>query len=196
MAELKKEKDDAQAALGGAFLSGAACMRLPGWKQHAIFWPVAVLGIALDLWTKSYIFKWLQQLSDSRCEVIDGVVQLVMALNDGAAFGLAGGQRHLLIIVSGLALVAILAFFLSSGSQRKLVNVAFGLFAAGVAGNLYDRIFHNGLVRDFIDVVYWPGKHWPAFNIADSMLCTAVGLLILSNLFTRRSSQKRAQQHR
>ena len=71
----------------------------------------------------------------------------------------------------------------------KIFVVALSLFAAGVAGNLYDRAFNDGLVRDFIDIMYWPGKHWPAFNVADSMLCTAVGLLILSSLLSPKSCQ-------
>ena len=55
-----------------------------------------------------------------------------------------------------------------------MVQVALGLFAAGVSGNLWDRIFNGGQVRDFIDVVYWPGRHWHTFNVADAMLCIAV----------------------
>jgi signal peptidase II len=73
----------------------------------------------------------------------------------------------------------IFAFFLFSGTKQRLVHVALGLFAAGVCGNLYDRIFNDGLVRDFIDV-YYRQYHWPAFNVADSMLCIAVGLGVIS----------------
>jgi signal peptidase II len=112
---------------------------------------------------------------------------LVVAENAGAAFGIAAGQRYLLVGVSVVALIIILAIFLLSGTERKLVHVALGLFTAGVCGNLWDRIFNNGLVRDFIDVVYWPGRHWPAFNVADSMLCIAVGLLIISTFSTKKS---------
>lgn len=119
-----------------------------------------------------------------------------MALNDGAAFGSFPGQRYLLITVSVVALIVILAVFLFSGTHQKLINISLGLFAAGVGGNLYDRIFNTGLVRDFIDIVYWPGRHWPAFNVADSMLCIAVGLMLLSSLFTETSSRKRVRQHR
>jgi len=53
---------------------------------------------------------------------------------------------------------------------------------------LYDRIFNDGRVRDFIDIVYWPGKHWPAFNVADSLLVIAVGLIIASNLLSGEDS--------
>jgi lipoprotein signal peptidase len=51
-------------------------------------------------------------------------------------------------------------------------------------------------VRDFVDVVYWPGRHWPAFNVADSMLCAAVVLLLLSNLFTHWSYRRRARRRK
>ncbi len=94
------------------------------------------------------------------------------------------------------ALVVIFAIFLFSGSQGKLVHIALGLFAAGVCGNLWDRVFNDGRVRDFIDVVYWPGRHWPAFNVADTMLCIGVGLLVISTFFTGRPLQKHAQQHK
>ena len=153
------------------------------------------IGIALDLWSKRAIFDRLQQQGNS-ISIIDGFLRLVMALNDGAAFGLFSGKPYLLVAVSIVALIAIFVIFLFSRTERRFVHIALALFAAGVCGNLYDRIFNNGLVRDFIDVVYWPGRHWPAFNIADSMLCIAVGLLVISTFLTGKSFQKCGQQHK
>jgi len=92
-----------------------------------------------------------------------------------------------------LALIVILGVFFFGRAQQRSVQVALGLFAAGVSGNLWDRLFNNGQVRDFIDVVYWPGRHWHTFNMADAMLCVAVGLLILATLVTDSSCQTRAQ---
>jgi signal peptidase II len=161
--------------------------------RHLIFWPIFTAGVALDLWTKSAVFNWLENSQQHGFTVIEGFLRLQLAQNAGAAFGIAAGQRPMLVAVSVVAMVVVFAVFLFAGNHRKIVNVALALFAAGVCGNLYDRLFNNGLVRDFIDVVYWPGKHWPAFNVADSLLCIAVGLLILSSFFTRQSSQKRAQ---
>ena len=192
---MKKEQSSARPALGQAFLSRIAEVKLPGLKAHIIFWSITVFGIALDLWSKSAVFDWLQQ-QHSSISIIDGFLQLVRTENPGAAFGIAAGQHHLLIAVSVIALMVIFAIFLFGGTEQKLVHVALGLFAAGVCGNIYDRIFNGGLVRDFIDVVYWPGRHWPAFNIADSMLCIAVGLLIISNLLIGKSSRKHARQHK
>ncbi len=76
-----------------------------------------------------------------------------------------------------------------------MIHIALGLFTGGILGNLYDRIFNDGMVRDFIDV-YIGNKHWPTFNVADGLLCIGVGLLIISTFVTEKSSQKHAQQHK
>jgi signal peptidase II len=168
---------------------------MAGLKSHIIFWFLTFAGICLDLWSKSAVFRWLQRQPDNRVSVIDGFLRLVTAENPGAAFGMASGQRYLLLAVSVIAMVIILMIFIFSRTEQRLLHVALGLFTAGVCGNLYDRIFNNGLVRDFIDVVYWPGKHWPAFNVADSMLCISVGLIIISSFFTQLSSRKHARKY-
>jgi signal peptidase II len=161
--------------------------------RHLIFWLIFTGGVAVDLWTKSAVFGWLKNVQGQGVAIIDGFLRLQLAVNTGAAFGIAEGHRVMLVSVSVVALVAILAVFIFARGERKIIVVALALFAAGVSGNLYDRAFNGGLVRDFIDVVYWPGRHWPAFNIADSMLCAAVGLLIISSLFSPESCQKPAQ---
>ena len=194
MTDLEREESSARPSSGRAFLKHRPLV-LPGWAAHFTFWPLIAVGLALDLWTKRAVFDWLQQEQSNGISIIDGFLQFVRAKNAGAAFGIATGQTQLLTAVSVIALVVIFVVFLLSGTEKKLVHIALGLFAAGVCGNLHDRIFCDGFVRDFIDIVYWPGKHWPAFNIADSMLCIAVGLLIIS-ASTGKSSQKRARQHK
>ena len=193
MTELKTEERSARPNLGRAFLERLS-RTLPDSKAQLTFWSLLVVGLVLDLWTKKAVFDWLDHRRS--VSIINGFLQLVRVLNNGAAFGILAGKPYLLTAVSVVALVAIFTVFLFSRSQQRLVHIALGLFAAGVCGNLYDRIFNDGLVRDFIDVVYWPGEHWPAFNVADSLLCIGVGLLLISTFFTGRSSRRRAQQHK
>ena len=195
MAELTGQEDAAHPGSDQAVLKQQP-LTLPDLKAHLTFWPLLVVGLVLDLWTKKIAFDYLERQGTDTIPVIDGFLQLVMRLNKGAAFGMASGQTHLLIAISAIALAIILAIFLFGGIRQRLMHIALGLFAAGVCGNLYDRIFNHGSVRDFIDVVYWPGKHWPAFNLADTMLCVGVGLLIISNLFTGTSCQKHAPQQK
>lgn len=161
---------------------------LPDKVAHAIFWPTAIVGLIFDLWTKHAVFAAVRY--GESLDIIDGFLAFSTALNDGAAFGIASGKQVLLVGVSAIALVVILGIFLFGEARQRLVQVALGLFTAGVCGNLWDRMFNEGRVRDFIDVVYWPGKHWHTFNVADAMLCIAVGLLVVTTLFTDSSCQK------
>ena len=169
---------------------------VPDLKAHLIFWPLTVSGLALDLWSKKAVFHFLEQ--EQVYSVIDGFTQFVRALNDGAAWCIFSGNTVMLAAISIIALTAVFIIFISSGQQPRLVHVALGFFAAGVSGNLYDRIFNGGLVRDFIDV-YYRNYHWPAFNVADSLLCIGVGLLIVPiiwDIFTAKPAQKRDQQQK
>jgi signal peptidase II len=205
MTEIKKE-ESARPSSGRAFLSPtekSPCrthfwqgIAVPPLKAQIIFWPLMVFGLALDLWTKKAVFDFLEHQPNHRYSIIDGVLQFVIALNDGIAFGLLSGRTYLLCAVSIVALAMIIAIFLFSGSERRVVHIALGLFAAGVCGNFYDRVFNDGMVRDFIDVVYWPGRHWPAFNVADSLLCVGVLLMIISCVLIEKSPPEHARQHK
>jgi signal peptidase II len=170
-------------------------LRPPDFKGHLIFWSLLVFGLGADLWTKNAVFACLADRGS--ISIIDGFLRLSIAVNDGAAFGILSGWSVFLMAGSFAALLIIISIFLFGGNRQKLVNISLGLFAAGVCGNLYDRVFNKGLVRDFIDVTYWPGRPpWPAFNVADSLLCIGVALLITSMVLTERLNRKRGRQHK
>lgn len=160
-----------------------AGFKFPDKKAHMLYWPIVIIGIIADLWSKSAVFAWLDAKEGygSDYSVIDGFFRLVMRENSGAAFSIARGQTVMLISVSILALIVVLGLFFFGRIQGKVMQVGLALFTAGIIGNLYDRVFNNGYVRDFLDV-YHNDYHWPAFNIADAMLCTAVGLLLIANI--------------
>lgn len=164
---------------------------LPDGTAHLIFWPLAVAGVVLDLWTKHAVFARIA-LHES-VDIIPGFFALAPALNDGAAFGIASGRMVFLVGIAAVALAVILGMFFFGTGQQRVVQAALGLFAAGVCGNLWDRLFNEGRVRDFVDVVYWPGRHWHTFNVADALLCIAVGLLVIATLFTGWSCRIPAQ---
>lgn len=161
--------------------------------KYLLYWPIMIAGIIADLWSKDAVFKWLENEPHREFVVIENFLTMVMRENAGAAFSIASGQRVMLVTVSVVALIVVTAIFFFGPITRKLMLVALGLFSAGICGNLYDRIFNEGYVRDFIDVVYWPGKHWPAFNVADSMLCIAVGLVFIMEILPRKSQQASEQ---
>jgi len=180
---------------GRVFLSRFNLKPLADLTAHIIFWSAAAAGVVLDLWSKNEIFKYLQSRNIDNISVISGFLNIVRAENTGAAFGIAAGMYRLLMVVSIIALIIIVLLFLFGREKSRPFYLALGFFAAGISGNLYDRIFNEGRVRDFIDVVYWPGRHWPAFNVADSLLCIAVGIILLLS-FTETLYRTRGRQQK
>ncbi|HOE65655.1 MAG TPA: signal peptidase II [Candidatus Hydrogenedentes bacterium] len=103
--------------------------------------------------------------------------------------GLMGGMLHhkpLLVMIAPLAAIAVLAYLfrhLNAGSRVQ--SLAYGFVAGGAIGNLIDRFF-RGSVVDFLQFHFYfipfefPWKRYPAFNVADSAICTGVFLLIVT----------------
>jgi len=168
--------------------------KLPATATHFLFWSIAIAALVLDLLTKWAVFEWLK--NRSAVLIIDGLLRFVAVHNDGAAFGIFAGHPNWLIAVSFVALAIILCIFLFGGSKQKIMHVALAFFTAGICGNLYDRLFNNGLVRDFIDVGLSENLRWPAFNLADLFLCIAVGLMMIAVYLTERPCRKRARRQK
>ena len=82
------------------------------------------------------------------------------------------------IAVSILA-IAFLIFLFSSSGRQKIYQILLGMLLAGVLGNFYDRIVY-GHVRDMIHIFpRWPNLYPWVFNVADSLLCVGVALMLV-----------------
>jgi signal peptidase II len=126
--------------------------------------------------------------NDAVIPVIPGFFNIVHVYNTGAAFGMLKGANTFFMVLSAVALVVI-GFLIRRGSFKDAPSkVGAALLLSGVAGNLTDRVLH-GHVVDFLDFILpWYGR-WPSFNIADSCICIAAGLFIVSAFLEGRSSQ-------
>jgi signal peptidase II len=145
--------------------------------------------LGLPLFALDQLTKWLVRQNipyGAEIPIIPGFFSLVHASNTGAAFSLFTGNNFFFI---GLALVAlaVVIFLLvrdSRGSKTEqrlnnITKISFGLLASGILGNVTDRIF-RGAVTDFLHF-YISEYSWPSFNVADSCICIAAGLLILGS---------------
>lgn len=162
------------------------------------FFLTAIVGLAIDLWTKWYAFEVLvyevvqtssgsQVIARAPFRLIPGWLEFNAHTNDGAVFGLGQGQRWLFVVISFAAIAFLTYLFAASGRQR-FYQFILGLLLAGVLGNMYDRV-RFGYVRDMIHAlpaINWPGTQQPVFpwifNVADSLLCVGVALMILYSL--------------
>lgn len=128
---------------------------------------VCAVVIALDQLTKHTLGTWIKP--GQVRHVIPGL-KLVYERNTGVAFSVLAGTGAVVYVVTGVALIALIAFLLIR-PQRRLLWLPTGLFVGGAIGNLIDRVA-RGSVIDFIQL-----PHWPAFNIADT--CITFGVIIL-----------------
>ena len=143
--------------------------------------------VVLDQFTKIWVRSALICGGEPQ-EIIPGFFNLVYVRNPGAAWGMLGGQQALLILLSIVVLILLAVF------RRRVLNptldhrIIFGLMIGGILGNLIDRI-KLGWVTDFLDF-HIGTYHWPSFNVADSAICIAVGLYLLSSLWHTRHPLK------
>ncbi len=156
--------------------------------RYGLFFAIATAGVAADLATKSWAFRWLGMPGEHGVFWLwQGRVGFQTSLNEGALFGIAQGGVPVFVALSMIAAVGILVWLFRGGAARDLMlTVALACIMAGILGNLYDRLGLPGLVldgkpvhavRDWILVMIF-NRPWPNFNIADSMLVCGAILLI------------------
>jgi signal peptidase II len=148
---------------------------------------IGALVIALDQFTKQIVLHVLGYAQER--VVIDGFFKFVHWGNTGAAWSLFRGNNNLLALVALAALVVLYFSRHHFDSRTLLGQIAFGLIFGGIVGNLIDRLW-AGHVIDFIYFyIQRNGSEagFPAFNVADSAICTGVGLVFLITWKTERT---------
>jgi signal peptidase II len=116
---------------------------------------------------------------------------LVHLTNTGAAFSMFSDSNLFFIALSSLALVVLAVCALRGMIVKRLTRIALALLGAGILGNLSDRIIH-GHVVDFLlfDLHVRFANPWPAFNVADSCICVAAGLIFVQSFLEARAEKR------
>ncbi len=137
---------------------------------------IIIAAVGLDQLSK-YLVVSNMELHES-IELIPGVFRFTYIQNDGAAFGSMDDQRWIFMVLSTVAIVAILVYMFWKKPQNKLLLSSLILIVAGGIGNMIDRIA-LGYVIDFIDFCAFPNLWKWIFNVADSFVCIGAGIMIL-----------------
>jgi len=150
--------------------------------------------IISDQITKTYIVNSLVE-SESR-SVLGDLIQFRLVYNLGGAMGTSFGPSWLYTILTVIALVFIVHYFIRTRSENKIAHFSLSLIFGGAIGNLMDRI-HYGKVVDFIDIDFPDVSflnlyRWYTFNIADASI--TVGLIIFAICILFRPEQNNSIQ--
>jgi len=147
--------------------------RRPRWW----LWLAVSAGVVgLDQLTKHLV---QQTLSFGRSVEVTPFFNLVLVYNPGAAFSFLstapGWQRELFIGIA-LAASALIVHLMRKHAHDRMFCFALSLILGGALGNLIDRFLLHAVV-DFLDF-HVLGRHWPAFNLADSAITLGAAVLI------------------
>jgi signal peptidase II len=148
-----------------------------------------LLYLSLPFFGLDQLTKWVIRRTipyGSEVSVIPGFFSLVHVSNTGAAFSLFTGNNLFFVCLAASALAVIAFLLIRDSFQRSLprplartTKISFALLVAGILGNLTDRL-SRGAVTDFLHF-YVREYAWPSFNVADSCICIAAGLLLLTS---------------
>ena len=143
---------------------------------------VAVIVFVLDQFTKWLVLNLLDMSQEK--VIIPGFFKFVHWGNTGAAWSLFRGNNGLLALIAVFAFVALFLTRHHFNSHTLPGQIAFGLIFGGIAGNVTDRLLPGR--HAVIDFIYFYMQRrgggeigFPAFNLADTAICTGVGLIFL-----------------
>ena len=137
-----------------------------------MLWIILVAAlVGLDQWTKWFFYS--NQARFENYQVIKDMFFLTYLENRGAAFGILQNFRWLFIVLTIVAIAAIIWYFMHN--HHGLLRTALCFLTAGAIGNFIDRLVRVFVV-DFLH--FYPfGYDFPIFNVAD--ICVTVGCILL-----------------
>ena len=143
---------------------------------------LSFLAVVLDQVSKLVVSGSMQLYQSIK---IMPYFNLTYVHNTGAAFSFlsdAGGWQRWFFAGLAVIISSVMVVWLAKLKQHEtLLAVALSLVLGGAIGNLIDRLAY-GYVIDFLDV-YYQSWHWPAFNIADSLIVVGIGVLVFDGMF-------------
>ncbi len=143
---------------------------------------LSIIFTILDQASKYSVINYLNK----DIEVINNFFYLIYTKNNGAAFSILTDKRIFLIIITLLIIGSLIYYIIKNEISSKIEILSFSLIIGGSIGNLIDRVV-RGYVVDFISVKIF-GYHFPIFNIADSLICIGVFILLIVQFRKERKS--------
>lgn len=140
-------------------------------------WLLVILGsVIIDQATKWLVVRFIPY--QESISIIDGVFEFTYIRNEGAAFGMLSDNRWVFMIVSTVAIAALLIYLWKFRPDSTWACVAISMIIGGGIGNMIDRI-RLGYVIDFLNFCAFPNLWMWIFNVADAFVCVGGAILFV-----------------
>jgi signal peptidase II len=163
-------------------------------KKYFLITSLAIFTLILDQITKYLAFLYVgnviqESYGTDHVIRVTSFFNISKVWNSGVSFGMFNGLYAGQIILSIITIIIVAIVIKWSIKVTKThIMIAIGFILGGAFGNLMDRV-RFGAVADFLD--FHLGKyHWPSFNVADSAVFIGVAIIIIDDLFLKKSLDK------
>ena len=147
---------------------------------------VIVLIIFLDQGTKSFFIKYLKTLPGWKISLMS-FLDIVYSWNYGISFGIFSNyyqySNNIFMLINSSIVIYLIV--LLSKTITRLEQIGFQMIIAGALGNIIDRVIYGG-VFDFIRLHYG-SVDFPIFNIADTFITIGTIIIIMDNLYSKKT---------
>lgn len=153
-------------------------------KRWHIMAIIIILTFAIDMITKEVAKR--DYIVDK--VIIDGFFSLTYLVNKGAAWGSFQGNT-IFLVISTLFSLALMGYFIKLYKDNSKVVFAITVAIGGTFGNMYERLFNNGGVTDFLKFKLF-GYNFPVFNFADVFVVCGMASAIVFALIIEKNKKK------
>ena len=140
-------------------------------------WILVMLAVVVLDQVSKLLIEHFMELGES-IPLIDGIFHLTYIHNDGAAFGMLSEHRWVFMVLSVVAIVALIVYLFWAKPKSRFVCASLAMIVGGGVGNMIDRVRLNYVI-DFLDFCAFPELWKWIFNVADIAVCVGVGLYAL-----------------
>ena len=144
--------------------------------------------VVVDQVSKLMVVRLLKPVGS--VDIIPGVFRFTYVENEGAAFGMLSEHRWVFMVISVIAIAALLIYLWKFRPNSRFACMAISMIAAGGVGNMIDRAY-LGYVIDFIDFCAFPTLWMWVFNVADACVCVGGAMLVLWLIMSTVSDYKK-----
>ncbi len=136
---------------------------------------IIVLIVVFDQLSKFFVDLYLK--GNETTVAIPYVISFQYHENRGAAWGILSEHRWVFMLISTVAIIAILGFLIWTRKEKTsfLVRLSLAFFAGGGIGNMIDRV-RLSYVIDFLKFEF---IDFPIFNVADSFITIGAAIMIV-----------------
>ena len=147
---------------------------------------IATIVLFIDQIIKLIIRKNMNLYNSIK--IIKNFFNITYVKNIGAAWSIFSGFQIPLIIFTIIVLIILYYYFVKDKCLKNCEIIIYGILLGGILGNLFDRIFLNGVI-DYLDFIIL-GYDFPIFNFADIAIVISMFSLVFLELRGEKNDSK------